>query len=399
MTTDPPTYPFGPPAKLELHPNYDALRRTNPVARVRVCPVGQETHQGYLVTRYEDARRVLSAQEFSRARAVGRHPSAMRPEESLVDTDDPDHQRLRGCVASAFTPRQIRRRRPRIQQITDDLLDAMAAAGPPADLVASLALPLPVTVIAELLGVDKAEQDRFAGWSARFLSHNAYDRTAVAQAHEEMSRYLRARLEQRQVDPRDDLISRLAGAVAAGNMTHAEAVNLAVGLLVGGFETTASQLTNMIYVLVTHPDQQRRLCDRPDLLPAAVEELLRYVPLGSQAGMPRVTVKDIRLGDILIPAGETVLAARAAANRDHAAFPDPDTLILDRQQPLPHLAFGYGTHYCLGAHLARTELQVAIGTLLSRFGPLRLAVEESALKWKEGLAVRGLHRLPLTWDA
>ena len=136
----------------------------------------------------------------------------------------------------------------------------------------------------------------------------------------------------------------------------------------GGFETTANQLANMIYMLVTHPDQQRRLCDQPDLLPAAVEELLRYVPLGSAAGMPRVAIEDIQLGDTHIRAGETVLAARAAANRDQTAFPDPDTIILDRQQPLPHLAFGYGTHYCLGAHLARTELQVAIGTLLGRFG-------------------------------
>ena len=115
--------------------------------------------------------------------------------------------------------------------------------------------------------------------------------------------------------------------------------------------------------------------------------------------MPRVAIEDIQLGDTHIRAGETVLAARAAANRDQTAFPDPDTIILDRQQPLPHLAFGYGTHYCLGAHLARTELQVAIGTLLARFGPLRLAVDENALKWKQGLAVRGLHSLPLTWDA
>lgn len=181
-----------------------------------------------------------------------------------------------------------------------------------------------------------------------------------------------------------------------GTLSEDELVNLGVGLLIAGHETTASQLTNLLYVLLTHPPHWNHLLQQPDILPTAIEELLRFVPLGATNGMPRVASKDIRLGDVLIRAGETVLLARPAANRDETIFTDPDTLTLDRTDN-PHLTFGYGTHHCLGAHLARMELQVAIATLLTRFPTMRLAVPEHQLRWKTGLAVRGLHELPVKW--
>jgi nocardicin N-oxygenase len=396
MTSPPQSYPFDEPSRLDLNPAYREMRQTAPVARVHL-PTGS----GYLVTGYEEACRVLrDSSVFSREAAHDRHPSALRPESHLTDMDPPRHTRLRRSIAKQFTPRKVERWRPRAEQITRELLEAMAAAGPPADLIQGLALPLPVTVISELLGVDPADKDQFATWADRFLSHRAYTKQQVDEAHRAMSAYLADKFAQRRTRPRGDLISHLAGpgAVESG-LTQDEMLGLAVGLLVAGFETTANQLGNFLYILLTHPTEQRRLREQPELLATAVEELLRFVPLGSEAGMPRVAMRDVTLGGVRIRTGETVLVARLAANRDERLLPDSEQMQLDRTRRLPHnLAFGYGTHHCLGAHLARMELTVAIGELLRRFGPLRLDVDERELRWKTGLAVRGLVQLPAAWE-
>lgn len=388
----PVPYPF-PAAKLDLHPAYAELRRKTPVAPVRL-PDGRDA---YLVTRFEPAREVLGGPAFSRAGAIGRAPSARRPEGFLTDLDPPDHTRLRRCISPAFTPRRIRQQRPMVERIAESLLDAMAATGPPADLIQALALPLPIAVIAEMLGVDAADQHQFAQWAEAFLSHAAYSHEQVRHASEAMTAYLAARLDQRRDHPAGDLLSHLAAATETGKLGRAEAVNLAVGLLVAGFETTASQIGNFAYTLVTHPQWQQQIHQHPDLLPTAIEELLRLVPLGTEAGMARVATADVTVAGVRIRAGDTTLAARAAAARDETVYPDPNEFRLDRTHQPQHLAFGYGAHYCLGAHLARLELQIAIGGLLRRFGTLRLAVPEEDLVWKQGLAVRGLRTLPLSW--
>ncbi|MFG2007224.1 cytochrome P450 [Spirillospora sp. NPDC048911] len=380
--------------RLELDPELGRIRRGAPVARVRLA----DGTDGWLVTGWAEARQVLADPAFSRARAVGRPRGALRRETFLTDMDPPEHTRVRRQAVRAFTHRRVRELRPRVEEITDWLLDRMELDGAPADLVERLALPLPVTVICELLGVPPADRFRFQGWSDAFLSVSAYAAADVAAAQESLDAYLGELIARRRAAPADDLLSALVHAHDEdGELTSTELIDLGIGLLIAGYETTAGQITNLAYTLLTRRDDWLRLAGRPDLLPGAIEELLRFVPLGSDTGMPRVATRDIELGGVLICEGDTVLVARAAANRDERVFPDGETLVLDRAEN-PHLAFGHGIHHCLGAHLARLELQVALGALLARFPTLRVAVPEPELRWKQGLSVRGLHRLPVTWS-
>ncbi|MFC5748970.1 cytochrome P450 [Actinomadura rugatobispora] len=382
--------------RLELDPAYERLRAAGPVTRVRL-PGGAG---GWLVTGWAEARRVLSDPVFSRELAVGRGAGARR-ETFLTDMDPPEHTRVRRHAVRAFTHRRVQELRPRVREVVAGLLDAMAAAGPPADLVRSLSLPLPVRIISELLGVPDGDRDRFQGWSDAFLSVSAHTPEQVREAHEALDGYLGELIARRRAEPSGDLLSALVHArddlgPGGGGLSEDELVALGVGLLVAGYETTAGQITNLTYTLLSRREHWERLAKLPELPPAAVEELLRYVPLGSDTGMPRVAARDVELGGAAIRAGETVLVARPAANRDPSAFPDPEELALDRDGN-PHLAFGHGIHHCLGAHLARLELNEAIGGLLRRFPALRLAVPEEELRWKSGLSVRGLHELPVTW--
>ena len=377
----------------ELDPYYQQLQRERPVARIRL----RNGQLAWLVTRWEDARRVLADPLFSRALAAGRAAGPLRRETFITDMDPPEHTRVRRHALTAFTHRRVQRMRPGIEQIVTRLLDEMEADGDPADLVEYLSLPLPVTVICELLGVPAQDRDRFGSWSDAFLSVSAYTPEEVAAAHQRLDSYLAGLIAQRRAEPEDDLLSALVHVRDdEGGLTEGELVNLGVGLLIAGYETTATQLTNFTYTLLTHPGAWERLLAEPDLLPAAIEELLRFVPLGSETGMPRVATQDVLIGGVLIHAGEMVLAARPVANRDESVFPHSQRLDLDRSDN-PHLAFGYGIHHCLGAHLARLELQTAIGALLTRYPRLHLAVPTQELRWKEGLSVRGLVELPIAW--
>jgi cytochrome P450 len=210
--------------------------------------------------------------------------------------------------------------------------------------------------------------------------------------------YMAGLIAQRREEPADDLIGALVQARDEDNdrLTEQEMVELAAGLLAAGHETTVTQISNFVYVLLTHPDQLAVLRARPDLIPGAVEELLRYVPLGAAAAFARYATEDLELGGVLIRAGEPVVAAMSSANRDSAVFDEPDRLDVTRGAG-PHIGFGHGVHHCLGAQLARMELQVALSALLSRLPELALAVDEKQLEWKSGLLVRGLRGLPVTW--
>jgi nocardicin N-oxygenase len=313
--------------------------------------------------------------------------------------DPPEHTRIRKLVVRAFTRRRIEQHlRPRVEEITNSLLDTVEEHGPPADLVDELALPLTVTVICEILGVPADDRRQFRTWADAFLSTTAFTPRQIADAYKSFTGYLASLIAEQRAQTGSQLLADLIRARDEdGQLSETELVNLGVGLLVAGFETTANELANVTYVLLTHPDHMQQLREHPESLPTAVEELLRWVPLGASAGMPRVAIEDVLLGGVLIRAGETVFAARPAANRDEHAFPDGETLDLCRQPQSQHLAFGYGTHQCLGAHLARAELQIALGSLITRFPRLRLAIPQTELRWKTGLSVRGLRELPVSW--
>ena len=386
-------FPFRVAHRLELDPEFRELRPTEPLLRVEL-PYGGE---GWLAIGHAAVKAILGDPRFSRAAVLGADVPRPQPviaqARTILTMDPPDHTRLRRLAARAFTSRRMEELRPRIQRIVDDLLDGLIAAGPPAELIEGLALALPITVICELLGVPFNDRDRFRAWSERVVSITAYDAEEIAAAGAALKGYLAELVEHRRAEPSDDLLGVL---VDAEDLSRDELVNFGVTLLVAGHESTANQFGNFVYTLLTRPDQRALLLADPDLLPSAIEELLRYVPIQTSAGGPRVALEDVQVGDVLVRRGETVLPQLASANRDELVFDQPERLDLTRGRN-PHLAFGHGVHFCIAAQLARIELQVAIGTLLSRLPTVRLAVPDGELPWKTGMLVRGLRALPVSW--
>ncbi|WP_329190266.1 cytochrome P450 [Actinacidiphila glaucinigra] len=396
--TEPRNYPFTEADRLTVDPAFAGLRKDEPLCRVRF-PYGEAA---WLVTRYEDVRTVLGDPRFSRAEAVHRDEPRLRPhrglEGSILDLDPPDHTRLRRIVAKAFTARHIERLRPRTEQIAAELADGMAARGAPADLVADFALPLPVTVICELLGVPLADRADFRTWSDALLSTTRYTPREIQDCTDALMAYMAGLIAERRTTPHEDLLGALVDARDNDErLSERELQVLAVSLLVAGHETTASQIPNFVYTLLTHPGQLAALRADPGLVPGAVEELMRYVPLGNGAGMPRYALDDVELSGGTVRAGEAVVVCPVSANRDEAVYTDPDRLDVLRQEA-SHVGFGHGPHHCLGAQLARMELQVALSTLLDRLPGLRLAGPEESVVWKSGVALRGPERMPVTWD-
>ncbi|WP_223198443.1 cytochrome P450 [Solihabitans fulvus] len=392
---EPRIYPFTA-EQLRLDPLYAHLRKEEPLTRVRL-PFGEDA---WLATRHVDARVVLGDARFSRALSVGRDEPRTRPEQGnggILSMDPPDHTRIRRLATKAFTMRRVELLRPRAQEIADGLADEMLAGGSRADLVEQFALPLPITVICELLGVPVEDREHFRVWSDAFLSTTSLTLEQVMEYKGKLWQYMGGLIEQRRVEPTDDLIGALVLARDEQDvLSEDELISLTVGLLVAGHETTATQIPNFVYVLLNHPDQLAWLRERPEQVAQAVEELMRYVPLGTAAAFPRYAKEDIEVGGVLVRAGEPVLVAVASANRDESVFEDPDELRLARSTN-PHIGFGHGVHHCLGAPLARLELQVALGTLLGRFPDLRFAVPQEQLRWKRGMLVRGLESLPIEW--
>lgn len=390
-------YPFSPPDRFNLDPFYAELRRREPLTRVRL-PYGEEA---WLATRYADVRTVLGDSRFSRAASADRDEPRISPrklEAGLLLMDPPEHTRLRRLVAKAFTARRVEQLRPRTEEIAHDLIDKMIAAGPPADLVARFATPLPITVICELLGVPVEDQDRFHVWSEAVVSTTSLSVEQIAGYIQNLFAYMRGLIEERRREPTDDLIGALVRVRDEDNdrLTEDELVRLLTGLLAAGHETTVTQIPNFTYVLLTNPDKLAELRAAPQLVPAAVEELLRYVPLGVASSFARYATEDVELGGVLVRAGEPVIGSLSSANRDADVFPEPDKLDFGRSTN-PHIGFGHGAHHCVGAQLARMELQVAIDALVRRLPHLRFAVPEEDLEWKSGMLVRGLKRMPVAW--
>ncbi|MEB3367954.1 cytochrome P450 [Saccharopolyspora mangrovi] len=396
--TEPRTYPFNVAESLDLDPIYAQLREQEPLTRIKL-PYGE---QAWLASRYEDVKVVLGDPRFSRAECLRRDEPRLRPRQQsggILSMDPPDHTRLRRLVAKAFTQRRVEQLRPRTQDIADGLVTAMIERGGPADLVEEFALPLPITVICELLGVPYEDRADFRVWSDAFLSTSKLSADQAADHIDRMNDYIAGLIAQRRVEPADDLITGLIAARdEQDKLTEDEMVRLVAGILVAGHETTASQIPNCLHVLLTHPEQLERLRADLDLIPSAVEELLRFVPLGVGAGFARYATEDVELGGVLVRAGEPVLSSIGSANRDEAVFDDPEALDLARAEA-SHVGFGHGPHHCLGAQLARMELQVALRTLLTRFPGLGFPNSpEQDVDWKTGLLVRGPQRMVLSWQ-
>lgn len=315
--------------------------------------------------------------------------------EHMLSTDPPDHTRLRRLVSQAFTPTRVESLRPRVEEIASQLADRLVGRGE-VDLVAELAFPLPVRVICELLGVPVTDERRFQGWFRAMIATGPIEATRprAQRAAVEVAGYLSELVAAKRAMPGEDVISALVAARDGDQvLSEAELMSTVFLLLLAGHETTANLIGNGVAALLAHPDQLARLRACPELVPAAVEELLRYDgPVHHP--MLRFTVEPVRVGHVTVPAGEIVLVALGAANRDPSRYPEAERLDVGRDDG-PHLAFGHGPHFCLGAPLARVEGQVALSLVLDRFPGLRLGVPHGDLMWRDGIFLRGLEALPV----
>lgn len=392
-----------PAFKVDPFPFFARARAKAPVTRVRM---GRK--EAWLVSRYDDVEQLLRDERFVKDRSnvdgQGRRfdpwvPSALRPlMRNMLDVDEPDHRRLRSLVQKAFTPRRIDELRGRVGEIADELLDRMLARGE-GDLVADFALPLPATVIAELLGVPEADRPRFQRWSMAIVSAEMSARGMMMALPNIVAflRFLRDLVDDRRRHERDDLTTALVVAEEAGDrLSPEELVAMLFLLLVAGHETSAGLIANSTIALLDDPVAADRIRDGDVDLTTAVEELLRFAgPL--LTATERWASADMELHGQRIMRGDLVLAGLASANRDAHRFENPDVLRLDRD-PNPHLAFGKGIHYCLGAALARLEGRVALSCLWGRARGVRLGVDRSAICWRRGPMLRAPARLPVVLD-
>jgi cytochrome P450 PksS len=379
------------------HAIYVRLRSETPVVRARL---GKQ--DVWLLARHADVAALMRDPRFAKNPASLTPPPRLpwipppfRPlMRNMLGLDDPDHARLRRLVQQAFTPRAVAAMQPRVEALCEELLDR-ALQHRQFDLVADYALPLPVIVIADMLGVPEADRGRFARWS-RILLTQSGSRLGMLAAMPSIWRFIgfiRRLIRARQLTPRDDLISALVQARDIGDaLSEDELLAMVILLLTAGHETTANLIGNSVLALLREPEQMRRLRDNPALMLTAVEELLRHSgPVDTTTH--RFARETLELAGTSIPQGALVLGLIASANRDQGVFEAPDRLMLERQ-PNRHLSFGLGGHFCIGAALARLEAQVAIAALLRRGLPQLLRPDDPPA-WRSGLVLRGLERLPL----
>jgi cytochrome P450 len=367
---------------LDPFPSFRRHRAAQPVG-----PIGPNT---WAVFRYDDVSRVLSeSSTFSSRCRAGQQGSLFA--DSLIDSDPPRQLQLRALVSQAFTPKSVEALTPRIAAIADELLDRALPPGR-MEVIRELAAPLPAFVIAEMLGLPRGDWGRLKDWSDRVVSvHGGAARTA----YDEMAAYFVDRSEERRREPRDDLISRLQAAqVGDDRLTTAELTDFCSLLLISGHETTTHAIANALRCVTEHPGAWERLRDDPALLPSTIEEVLRYRSPVQQ--MPRVTRVAARLGGHDIPAGALVVAMIGSANRDEEKFSDSEKFVMERS-PNPHIAFGRGIHYCLGAPLARIEMTVVLSGLLERVDRLRI-VPGSRLTPFPSSIIHGVLRLPIAFE-
>jgi cytochrome P450 len=390
-------FPFVGEHPLRPPEEYALLRAERPVARVALA----NGHTVWLVTKHADVRRVLADARFSRE-AITR-PGAPRllpvaaGSKSIFVMDPPEHTRLRKLVSRVFTTRQLENLRPRVVQLAEEMVGRMRDEGPGADLIAHLAQPLPITVICEMLGVPQEDHDLFRGWTDVMLSVSASSMDEVRDAAGKLRQYLNDLIEAKQKNPADDLLTVLVTARDEGDSLSTEEL-LAFGetMLMAGYHATTSEIAHGVLTLTEQPGAVGKLADDRAGLPAAVDELLRYSQAGGGVGPIRIALEDMEIGGVAIAAGDAVLPCINSANRDETVFTGADELDLGREVN-PHLAFGHGIHHCLGAHLGRVELTVALDRMLELFGEFRVAVPQAELEWKANRAFTRPEILPLAW--
>jgi cytochrome P450 len=404
---------FDPGFMEDPWPRYAALRESSPV---HLDPRGF-----WVLTRHADCLELLRSKASSsdgtniapdaqpdglgrqrgRGQVTDEMAQAMDDNRPFLFRDPPEHTKMRGLVSKAFTPRMVEGLRPRIEVLVDELLDAAFERGD-IDIVRDFAYPLPIQVICEMLGIPEDDRDRFSGWSAvlargldpEFLQPEGAleERMSVVGA---FSEYFFGLMEERRRAPGDDLLSQLALAEEAGEvLTEGQMLSTAILLLVAGHETTVNLISGGVLALINHPDQLARWRDDPSLTPRAVEELLRFVSPVQLTG--RALLDDIELSGTTVPKGHYVLSVIASANRDPAAFDDPEGLDLSRAENR-HLGFGFGLHHCLGAPLARLETAIALPRLLERTGSLEPLSDR--VTWRDNVVLRGLADLPVHLSA
>ncbi len=390
-----------PEFKANPFPFLAALRATEPVYRTTLpdkTPV-------WLVTRYEDVNALLKDDRFPKNRRSALTPEQLRRlpwvppmfrplERNMLDLDAPDHTRLRGLVHQAFTPCLVERMRVRVQTLADELLDAVARRGE-MDLINDYALPLPMTIITEILGVPTSDRHKFHKWSKAVVSLSSPNVTMrVIPPVWMFIRYLRRFFKVRRRNPQDDLATALIEAEEAGDkLSEDELLAMVFLLLIAGHETTVNLIGSGTLALLEHADEMEKLRRDPSLIKPAVEELLRYTaPVFMTT--ERYARENVTIHGVTIPRGEMTLGVIGSANRDEKVFENPDSLDITRE-PNKHLSFGQGVHFCLGAPLARVEAQIAVNTLLRRMPELRLRVSPDSLRWRPSMILRGLDALPV----
>jgi cytochrome P450 PksS len=404
MTTEVRTYPIlNAATRANPQPMYAQMRQHDPI----YCAVGPVTgNQFWFFTRYEDVVAVLRDQRFVKNarknlkpeyafRYVAENPDPIWESinRHLLASDPPDHTRLRGLVHKGFTPKRVRDLEPRIRQIADDLLNAIGEKES-GDLLNDFAFPLPITVIAEMLGVHIEMRDKFREWTQALLF--GMDESAGQIAVMEFVQYVNELIEERRAEDKGDILSALVSAEEDGDqLEHMELLSMVFLLLVAGHETTVNLIGNGTLALMQNPDAMQQLQENPSLIRSAVEEMLRYngpveTPIWSFAS------QDVEISGVVIPEGDVVMPSLLAANRDPAVFENPDTFDITRD-PNPHVAFGHGIHYCLGAPLARMEGAIAINALLERYPGIQLNAATEDLQWNSSLLIHGLKSLPVTY--
>ncbi len=391
--------------KADPFPAYARLRAAAPMCRVSVPRDGE----AWLATRYEDVSALLKDVRLTKdpAKVAGLHTGAARRPppamfapltRNMLGMDDPDHVRLKRLVMAAFTPRRVETMTARTEAAAHALLDRVSHR-PRFDLIANFALPLPVRVISDLLGVPPRDQDRFARWS-RALIRAPGSRLSVLLALPDVLaflRYLKRLIALKRAEPQDDLVSALVQAEEGERLDGDELMSMIAILLSAGHETTTNFIGNAVLALLGAPGEMERLRSAPWLMDTAVEELLRFAgPV--ETSTHRYALEPIKIAGVSVPAGALVLGAIASANRDARVFDDADRLDLGRSVNR-HLTFGEGGHYCVGAALARLEGKIALAALLERLPGFRLAVPAARLRWRGGWVLRGLEQMPLSLTA
>ncbi len=388
--------PFDDAFRFDPSPTFAALRENRPVARVRTL-AGAEV---WLVTRYDDVKLVLADPRFSRAAVVKqgapRVALAKPMPNSLTTTDPPEHSRLRRLVVPTFAHRKIEQTRPWVADVSAQLAEDVAQVGDGADIRQLVALPLPIQVICQLLGVPYADREQFREWTELGYSMKMAEKDLVEDAMTNLTAYIEDLVTKKLANtsgPAEDLLDELVRAREEGDrLSQEELIAFGVNLLVAGHETSANQISSCVATLLRWPENWARLVEEPELIPSAIEELLRFNRF-SEVGQLRVAIEDIELHGVQIKAGEGVMAALNSANRDPRAYDAPDELRLDRRDN-KHMSFGFGPHFCLGAQLARIELQESLAALVRRFPRMSLAKPAEELEWRRVL-VSGLAELPV----